>query len=311
MDQTIKKYFGKRSYAIWVALLLSVFVSTSANAWFFKFWESTYTKTKYPIVLVHGMVSPGGELGMYQIPKRLRDDGAEVYMLDMSVNTNEARGEQAARQIEDILAASGASKVNLIGHSQGGPTARYVASVYPSYIASVTSISGVNFGSALADAIVDSGLVPGVLYDAFNGVYSLFSEMEPHDLKIAAEAITTGNMAIFNAHYPEGMPSSYCGEGSEVGSNGVRYYSFAGRLPLTNALDVSDALLGVTSLAIGEPNDGAVAVCESRLGKTIRDDLLMNHMDEVNHLFGLHGIFDTDPITIYRKHANRLKNMGL
>lgn len=308
MIKTAKRALRSASYSVFGVLLLSVFVSSSAHAWFF---NSNYTKTKHPIVLVHGMVSPGGELGMYRIPNRLRDGGAQVYMLNLSVNTNEVRGEQAARQIEDILAASGASKVNLIGHSQGGPTARYVASVYPSYVASVTTMSGVNFGSALADAIVGSGFVPGALYDAFDGIYSLFTDIAPHDLETAANAITTWNMATFNANYPEGLPSTYCGEGSEVGSNGVRYYSFAGHWTLTNAADISDPLLAVTSLAYREPNDGAVAVCESRLGRTIRDDLRMNHMDEVNHLFGLHGILDSDPITIYRQHANRLKNMGL
>ncbi len=40
------------------------------------------------------------------------------------------RGEQLLAQVETLLAATGASKVNSwVGHSHGGPTARYVASV--------------------------------------------------------------------------------------------------------------------------------------------------------------------------------------
>ena len=44
----------------------------------------------------------------------------------------------------DGLAATGAAKVNLIGHSHGGPTARYVASVRPDLVGSVSSVAGVN-----------------------------------------------------------------------------------------------------------------------------------------------------------------------
>ncbi|HBC18826.1 MAG TPA: hypothetical protein DC022_08760, partial [Alcanivorax sp.] len=32
--------------------------------------------------------------------------------------------------------------VNLLGHSHGGPTVRYVASVYPDYVASATAVAG-------------------------------------------------------------------------------------------------------------------------------------------------------------------------
>jgi triacylglycerol lipase len=47
------------------------------------------------------------------------------------------------------------------------------------------------------------------------------------------------------------------------------------------------------------------------MGRVIRDDYFQNHLDEVNLLFGLHSIFTTDPLTVYRQQANRLKNAGL
>merc|ERR1711976_999114 len=47
------------------------------------------------------------------------------------------RGEQLLDYIDEVLALSGADKVNLIGHSHGGPTARYAASVAPDKVASV------------------------------------------------------------------------------------------------------------------------------------------------------------------------------
>ncbi|WP_306462787.1 esterase/lipase family protein, partial [Klebsiella pneumoniae] len=60
--------------------------------------------------------------------------------------------------MESLLAVTGAKKVNLIGHSHGGPTIRYVASVRPDLVASVTSIGGVHKGSAVADLV--RGVIP-------------------------------------------------------------------------------------------------------------------------------------------------------
>ena len=71
----------------------------------------------------------------------------------------------------------------------------------------------------------------------------------------------------------------------------------------------SDALLGATSIVfLGEKNDGLVSSCSSHLGMVIRDDYRMNHLDEVNQVLGLHDIWSTDPVTLYRQQANRLKN---
>jgi triacylglycerol lipase len=58
-------------------------------------------------------------------------------------------------------------------------------------------------------------------------------------------------------------------------------------------------------------NDGLVGRCSSHLGKVIRDNYRMNHLDEVNQVIGLTSIFETDPVVVYRNHANRLKNAGL
>ena len=37
----------------------------------------------------------------------------------------------------------------------------------------------------------------------------------------------------------------------------------------------------------------------------------MNHIDINNHVLGLVSLFETNPKTIFKNHANRLKNMGL
>lgn len=80
---------------------------------------------------------------------------------------------------------------------------------------------------------------------------------------------------------------------------------------MTNVADISDPVLFATGLFFSEPNDGLVGRCSTHLGKVIRSDYRMNHLDEVNQVFGLHDLFETDPVTLYRQHANRLKRQGL
>ena len=60
-----------------------------------------------------------------------------------------------------------------------------------------------------------------------------------------------------------------------------------------------------------EANDGLVGRCSSHLGTVVRDNYFQNHLDEVNQILGLVSIFETSPPTLFRDHANRLKNAGL
>ncbi|QUM80559.1 triacylglycerol lipase [Moritella sp. 5] len=283
-----------------------------------------YTETKYPIVLVHGLFGFDSILGIdyfYGVTRALSRSGAEVYVAQVSAaNTTEVRGEQLLAQVEEILAATGADKVNLIGHSHGGPTSRYVASVAPQYVASVTSIGGVNKGSRVADILrgeVPEGSVSEKLIASMaNGLSKLITFLSrggklPQDTVAALEALTTKNSLKFNESYPEGVPTTACGEGDYVAGNGVYYYSWSGSSNFTNVLDPMDLALTLTGKAFNVPNDGLVSSCSSRLGKVIRDNYRMNHMDEVNQTLGLHHLFETDPKTLYRQHANRLKLQGL
>lgn len=286
--------------------------------------QANYTQTQYPIVLVHGLFGFDSIAGVdyfYRIPEELRRDGATVFVAQVSAaNSTEVRGEQLARQVEDILAATGASRVNLMGHSHGGPTIRYVASVYPDMVASVSSVAGVNWGAPMADILqgvsdhipLSSSVIAG-LGNSFSGLINLISGGgQPQNVNAALRSLTTAETVRFNNDYPEGMPSTYCGNGAAVGPNGVRYYSWSGGRTLTNVLDVTDPFMAALSVVfLGQKNDGLVASCSSRIGHVIRDDFKMNHLDEVNHLLGLRHIFETSPVAVFRQQANRLRNAGL
>ena len=110
--------------ALFALLLASLLLPSGA-------WAAGYTATRYPIVLVHGLFdfdAIGPVDYWYRIPAALRADGAQVYVTQVSAaNSTEVRGGQLLRQVQQILAVTGAAKVNLIGHSysHGAPTARY------------------------------------------------------------------------------------------------------------------------------------------------------------------------------------------
>jgi triacylglycerol lipase len=281
-------------------------------------WAVGYTQTKYPIVLVHGLFgfdNIGPLEYWYGIPSALRSGGAKVYVTSVSAaNSTEVRGEQLLSQVKQIIAATGSGKVNLIGHSHGGPTSRYVASVRPDLIASVTSVGGVNKGSKVADILI--GVAPNVTFEIGNalaGFLSLISGSSslPQSSYAAAQSLSTAGTAAFNARHPAGLPTSSCGEGAYQ-ANGVQYFSWSGSQPYTNVFDASDPFLAITSLAFGgAKNDGLVASCSSHLGRVIRDDYGMNHLDEVNQMVGITNLFETSPVTVFRQQANRLQGLGL
>ena len=284
----------------------------------------TYAKTKHPVVLVHGLLgfdAIGPINYFYGIPSALRDGGAIVFTPEVSQsNSTELRGEQLLRYLQSQKAQYGYTKFNLVGHSHGGNTARYVAAVAPELVASVTSVGTPHAGSKTADAIAgiaDATHTTGLATTLVNGLSQLIaffsgnSNSNPQNSFAALQSLGSAGAADFNRRFPQGAPTSACGQGAEV-VNGVRYYSYGGTSVLTNVLDVSDVVLGTGSLFFGfEQNDGVVGRCSSHWGTVLRDNYPWNHLDEVNQAFGLRGLFTPDPVAMYRSQANRLKNLGL
>ncbi|MBL0040450.1 MAG: triacylglycerol lipase [Xanthomonadales bacterium] len=286
--------------------------------------QSDYTKTRYPIVLVHGLLGFDSLFGVYDywygVPSDLRAGGAKVFIGSVSAsNYTEVRGEQLIRDLVNLRAIYGYQKFNLIGHSHGGPTARYVASVRPDLVASVTSVGSPHTGSKVADALATTlpagsplrPLVAGFV-DALSSLIGFLSgNSDPQYALGALASLSSSGSAAFNARHPQGLPSYRCGQGASS-VNGVRYYSWGGTSVLTNVFDASDAMLGAGALFFGfEQNDGLVGQCSSHLGVVLRDDYGWNHLDEVNQIFGLRGLFASNPVSVIRTQANRLKSAGL
>jgi triacylglycerol lipase len=287
--------------------------------------------TQYPILLVHGLFG-FDRIGSHQyfngIKEALNYRGASVYIPFISAtNGNEERGAQLLKQILALRKQTGAQRVNLIGHSQGALTARYVAAIAPETVASVTSVSGPNHGSELADRLRQA-FAPGKfgetvaagLTTAFSTFLSNLSghpHLSQHALN-ALNALTTEGVAAFNLKYPQGLPETWGAMGPEQVDD-VFYYSWSGIIKgsrLSESLNLLDPLhnacrvFGSFFTRETKENDGMVGRFSSHLGHVIRSDYPLDHLDTINQMARL-SRKTVNPVELYVEHAKLLKNKGL
>jgi len=152
-------------------VLISIFLASSVPA------ADTSCKTKYPIILAHGMgYYPTSTLpnSFPGIVEALKACGATVYVTQVEpLGTSAEKASQFVNgykfngvtygNFKGIKAATGAAKFNIIGHSQGGLYTRYAISnlgIAPC-VASLTTVDSPHRGS-LIDSItaLEAQLMP-------------------------------------------------------------------------------------------------------------------------------------------------------
>lgn len=288
--------------------------------------KSDYAKTKYPLLMVHGWLGwsrIGNETFnmdyWYQILPDLARNGSTVFAAQLSpAHRTEFRGEQLITQVEEVIAITGKSKVNLIGHSHGGPTVRYVAATKPEYVASITGVAGTFRGSKVADDIQNNRLSRtafNILGDYMVAPLITWAQQQPDmpvDFDASMASLTETASADFNRRFPTTALAANCSSSGAKVDRGIHYYSWTGVAQATNLLDIDTVLMQLGPLSYGNlDNDGMVARCSTHIGHVIRDNYRLNHTDLANMMFGLTGLFAPDPVALYRQHANRLKLQGL
>lgn len=90
-------------------------------------WQARPTLDRpYPVVLIHGTIS---SKNVWQnLVARLRDDGFVVFCPDYGVHGTQdipTSAQDVGAYIEQVLSATGADQVDIVGHSQGGLLDRY------------------------------------------------------------------------------------------------------------------------------------------------------------------------------------------
>lgn len=122
--------------------------------------ENEACKTKYPILLVHGVFFRDFRYLNYwgRIPKELKRNGAVVYCgQQQSAASVEDSGRELAARIRAILDETGCEKVNIIAHSKGGLDSRAAiahAGCAP-FVATLTTINTPHRGCIYAEYLLN------------------------------------------------------------------------------------------------------------------------------------------------------------
>lgn len=169
--------------------------------------KETDCKTKYPLLLVHGMGFRDHKLLNYwgRIPSRLEAHGAQVfYGWQDSVGSTEQNAKTVLKNLDRALELSGAEKVNIIAHSKGGLEARLIAGKMGQAhkIASISTINTPHNGSLTVDALMK---LPHLLVRFAGACTSLWMRIlgdRTPDAYACFNEFTTAHAERFNTENP-------------------------------------------------------------------------------------------------------------
>lgn len=214
--------------------------------------DSQICKTKYPIILVHGIFFRDWKHVNYwgRIPAELKRNGAKVYYGNQqsaaSIASNAA---ELKKTIQEVLRKENVNKVNIIAHSKGGLDARYMISKLnmDKHVASLTTINTPHRGTPLVNQLLK--IVPDktvrFVAKKYDETYQKLGDDNP-DVYAGVKELSEENIAKLNKELKN--------------KKGVLYQSVGSKMvsPRSTVLPLS---LGFTLISIdGEENDGLVPV---------------------------------------------------
>lgn len=214
-------------------------------------------KTKYPLLLVHGIFFRDFEKLNYwgRVPDELIKNGATIYYGNHSSSLSiKDSAEELTDRIKQIIKETGCKKVNVIAHSKGGLDTRYAISNLgmDKYIASLSMINTPNHGCLFADYLLNKA--PQGLKDkvasGYNFTLRKLGDKEP-DFIAGVTDLTTKNVEELNKKMKSNKNVYYRAYGS------VLKRPTSGRFPLnlTNNFvghfdGKNDGLVGIESFPI-------------------------------------------------------------
>ena len=116
-------------------------------------------RTKYPILLVHGVFFRDSERLNYwgRIPAELKKNGATIFYGEHnSAAAVKDSALELEKRIEEIVQETGCEKINIIAHSKGGLDSRAAIALTGAgkYVASLTTINTPHRGCEFADYLL-------------------------------------------------------------------------------------------------------------------------------------------------------------
>ncbi|AAK79004.1 MULTISPECIES: lipase family alpha/beta hydrolase [Clostridium] len=218
--------------------------------------DSHVCKTKYPLVLVHGVGFRDLKYINYwgRIPKELIRNGATIYYGNQEAwGTVEYNAQYMKNKILQIIKETGCEKVNIIAHSKGGLDSRYMVSKLEmgKYVASLTMMSSPHRGCKFVDIACK---IPDKIYRAvsnfFDKYYKILGDKNP-DFYTASRQFSTYSSSKFNEEVKD-VP-------------GVYYQSYATAVKNIFSDYVVSIPYVLSKLTSGE-NDGLVSIDSAKWG---------------------------------------------
>lgn len=215
-------------------------------------------KTKYPILLVHGVFFRDFKLFDYwgRIPNELIKNGATIYYGEHSSAADvEHSAAELTDRIKKIISETGCEKVNIIAHSKGGLDCRCaISSGAGDMIASLTTINTPHRGCGFADYLlrkVPQGIQKQV-EKTYNAAAKKLGDISP-DFMAAVKDLTAERCSVFDSSFtaPDDI---FC---QSVGSQLKK--ASGGKFPLNFSHGLVKHFDG--------PNDGLVATDSFRWGE--------------------------------------------
>lgn len=222
--------------------------------------ENEICKTKYPILLVHGIFFRDSNFFNYwgRVPAELIRNGAEVFYGDQrSAASVEDCAEELRAKIESITSLTSCGKVNVIAHSKGGLDIRRAANLpgMEGKIASITTINTPHRGCRYAEVLLESIPKPVLNYiaDKYNGALKRFGESGSDFIKGVTD-LTKSRCLEFNQNNPtpEGIYCQSFGSYMKKPSSAGFPLNFAYILVKLFSTSPNDGLVDVDSMKWGE-----------------------------------------------------------
>ena len=179
------------------------------------------SKTKYPIVLVHGIMVKNLKIwrAFRVISNAMVEDGYTVYVTDQDgVGAIQTNAQQIKEEILAILQKEKCEKVNIIAHSKGGLDSRYMISKLgmDDKIASLTTLSTPHHGSKMSTTLMKIPKFFAKIIAFFcNTAYKIAGDKKP-DLYACGVQLSDTTMVEFNKDVPNSDKVYYQSYSSKV-----------------------------------------------------------------------------------------------
>ena len=177
--------------------------------------ENEICKTKYPILLVHGIFFRDWQLVNYwgRIPAALIKNGAQIFYGKQQSSLAVADSAAERRNtIMEVIEKTGAEKVNIIAHSKGGLDSRYAISCLgmDKYVATLTTINTPHEGCDMVDYLLKT-LPDGLksfIENKYNTIFRKLGDTAP-DFMAGVNDLSAVNRKEQNKSMPDSPKVSY------------------------------------------------------------------------------------------------------